>query len=156
MSTTNTTLKIRAFNIKYDTDGLKINLPSEMEFEVASDSDAENEIADLISDVTGWCVCSCEFEKISWRWRGHVVIYTSSMLSYRKFRRIINARYVAHTSNVFKWFEAPCVTEWRKCLTRALYIRYTRGDFTTEQFLDKWAKKPWRPANFNIDCPPWT
>lgn len=62
MSTTNTTLKIRAFNIKYDTDGLKIKLPSEMEFEVAADFDAENEIADLVSDKTGWCVYSCEWE----------------------------------------------------------------------------------------------
>jgi hypothetical protein len=63
------------------------------------------------------------------------------MLSYRKFRRIINKRYVPRTSNVFKWFEAPCVTEWRKGLTRALYRSYTSGKFTTKQFLDKWTKK---------------
>ena len=63
------------------------------------------------------------------------------MLSYRKFRRIINARYVEHTPNVFKRFEAPCVTEWRKCLSRSLYVRYSRGEFTTKQFLDKWTKK---------------
>ena len=56
---------IRAFNIKYDTEGRKIDLPEELFFEVGTDFDADNELADLISDKTGWCVFSCECEEIA-------------------------------------------------------------------------------------------
>jgi hypothetical protein len=66
---------------------------------------------------------------------------STKALSFRKFRRIINKRYVPHTSNVFKWWENPCETEWRKGLARALYVRYTRGEFSTKAFLDKWTKR---------------
>lgn len=55
-------MKIRAFNIKYDTDGQKIKLPKEIVFDVEPDFDVDEELADLISDETGFCVFSCECE----------------------------------------------------------------------------------------------
>lgn len=55
-------MKIRAFNIKYDTDGQKIKLPKKIVFDVEDDFDADEELADLISDETGFCVFSCEYE----------------------------------------------------------------------------------------------
>ena len=57
-------MKIRAFNIKHDTDGKRVdNLPKEIFFDdVAADTDVENEIADMVSDKTGWCVFSVEYE----------------------------------------------------------------------------------------------
>ena len=55
-------MKIRAFNIRYDTDGQKIKLPKKIVFDVEDDFDADEELADLISDETGFCVFSCEYE----------------------------------------------------------------------------------------------
>jgi len=56
-------MKIKAFNIKYDTDGEDISdLPDEITFDISADVDVENEIADLVSDKTGWCVFSVEYE----------------------------------------------------------------------------------------------
>ncbi len=57
-------MKIRAFNIKYDTDGQKIDLPKEIVFDVEDDFDANEELADLISDETGFCVFGCEYKII--------------------------------------------------------------------------------------------
>lgn len=54
-------MKIRALNIKYDTDGQKINLPKKIDFEVENDFDPKEELADLISDETGFCVFGCEY-----------------------------------------------------------------------------------------------
>lgn len=45
-------------NIRYDTDGFKVKLPSVLRVVV----DDEDEIADAISDQTGWCVLSFEPE----------------------------------------------------------------------------------------------
>ena len=44
-------------NIEYDTDGEEIDLPTELG--VFCD---EEEIADAISDYTGWCVISFDYE----------------------------------------------------------------------------------------------
>ena len=55
-------MKIRAFNIHYDTDGQKIKLPKEIVFDVEPDFDVKEELADLISDETGFCVFGCECE----------------------------------------------------------------------------------------------
>ena len=60
-------MKIRAFNIKYDTDGNKkiaAKLPKELIFEVDDDFDADEELADLISDNTGFCIFGCEYKII--------------------------------------------------------------------------------------------
>jgi hypothetical protein len=55
---------IAAHNIKYDTDGRKIRLPKKILFEVEDDFDADEELADLISDETGFCVFSCEYREV--------------------------------------------------------------------------------------------
>ena len=53
----------RVYNIKYDTDGLKVDLPKELFFEVNRDDfDPEFELADLISDKTGWCVFGFDYK----------------------------------------------------------------------------------------------
>ncbi|MFW6046763.1 MAG: hypothetical protein ACOCP4_03125 [Candidatus Woesearchaeota archaeon] len=53
----------KVYNINYDTDGEKIDLPKEIVFEI-NDSDFEPsiELADKISDKTGFCVNSYEYE----------------------------------------------------------------------------------------------
>ena len=57
-------MTIKAFNIDYETDGEKISLPSELIFEVDDDFDAENDLADLISDETGWLVLGCSYKVV--------------------------------------------------------------------------------------------
>lgn len=55
--------KVRAFNIKYDTDGEDVDLPAEIVFEnVSEDLNLEDEIANMVSDKTGWCVESVDYE----------------------------------------------------------------------------------------------
>ena len=54
-------MKVKAFNIVYDTDGLKVRLPKTLAFEVDSDFSPEYDLADLISDHTGWCVVSFNY-----------------------------------------------------------------------------------------------
>ena len=58
-------MKIKAFNIKYDTDGdseLADSLPKEFEFEFEDVDEVESELADTISDNTGFCVFSCDYK----------------------------------------------------------------------------------------------
>jgi hypothetical protein len=55
---------IYAFDIDYDTDenGNQIEgLPKELKFRVSEDFDAENELADLITDETRFLVNGCSF-----------------------------------------------------------------------------------------------
>ena len=52
---------IRAIDIDYETDGAKITLPKELDFEVEDDFDPEEELADLVSDKTGWLVKSVDY-----------------------------------------------------------------------------------------------
>jgi hypothetical protein len=40
----------------------ELDLPSEFTIELVGDNDVENEIADTISDLTGWCVGSYNYE----------------------------------------------------------------------------------------------
>ncbi len=54
--------EIKAYNISYDTDGVKIKLPKELTFMVDAEFDPEYELADLISDKTGWCVNSFKYK----------------------------------------------------------------------------------------------
>ena len=59
-------MKIRTYDIQYDTDGLKVKgLPKELFFDVEDQEfDPEYEAADLISDKTGWCVVGFQYEII--------------------------------------------------------------------------------------------
>lgn len=53
-------MKVRVFNIDYDTDGEEVDLPKELILEVESKFDIE----DKISDVTGFCHWSFEYKVI--------------------------------------------------------------------------------------------
>ena len=63
-------MKVKVTNIVYDTDidddssqfVLNSDLPSEMIVEVDGIIDVESEIADAISDKTGWCVQGYNYE----------------------------------------------------------------------------------------------
>lgn len=56
---------IKAFNIKYDTDGdvaFAETLPKEITFSCFNDIDeVESGVADAISDETGFCIFSCDY-----------------------------------------------------------------------------------------------
>jgi hypothetical protein len=55
-------MKIRFFNIVWDTDGQDVDLPTEATLEVDEDTQLETEGADCLSDEFGWCVLSFDFE----------------------------------------------------------------------------------------------
>jgi len=55
-------MKVKVTGIVYDTDGESVDLPSEMIVEVDGIIDIDQEIADAISDKTGWCVGSYNYE----------------------------------------------------------------------------------------------
>lgn len=54
-------MKVKAFNIEYDTDGEDINLPYEVFVEV----EEKDDICDAVSDKTGFCVFSLQYEIIN-------------------------------------------------------------------------------------------
>ena len=58
-------MKIKVTNISYDTDGrplaLSLDLPREMILDVDNAEDTD-EIVDMISDRTDWCVTSYNYE----------------------------------------------------------------------------------------------
>lgn len=53
-------MKVRAFNIDWDTDEEKIDLPQEVFVEVED----EEEISDAVSDKVGFCLFSLQYEFI--------------------------------------------------------------------------------------------
>ena len=55
------TVRVRVFDIQYDTDGQVVDLPTELIFDDVERSDVYD-LADRISDKTGFCVFgySCE------------------------------------------------------------------------------------------------
>jgi hypothetical protein len=62
-------MKVKVTDIVYDTesdgviyDATELKLPTEMEIELVGDNDVESEIADVISDLTGWCVQGFNYE----------------------------------------------------------------------------------------------
>ena len=56
-------MKIKVTNIVYDTgDESDLDLPTEMIVNVDGVIDIESEIADAISDNTGWCVEGYKYE----------------------------------------------------------------------------------------------
>lgn len=57
----------RAFDIQYDTDGdneLADSLPKDVIVELEDDVDPSIEIADKVSDKTGFCIFGCQFEVV--------------------------------------------------------------------------------------------
>lgn len=57
-------MKIKLYDIKYETDGQKVKLPESLIVEVDNDFDIEQECADLISDITGFLVVDYRDEVI--------------------------------------------------------------------------------------------
>lgn len=57
-------MQYRVFDIDYDTDGQDVDLPSELIFEADGIEDPASELADLVSDKTGWCVNHFEFQAV--------------------------------------------------------------------------------------------
>lgn len=59
-------ITIRAFDIIFDTDGTDVDdLSDEYFFEVEEENfDADQELADLISNETGWCVKCYNYEVV--------------------------------------------------------------------------------------------
>lgn len=56
---------IRAHHIQYDTDGHRIpGLKKELILEVDDDLNPEYDLADVISDKTGWCVVGFLWEEV--------------------------------------------------------------------------------------------
>jgi hypothetical protein len=55
-------MKVRFYNIDFDSDNIKIFNLIELTLEVDSDVDVSLEGADYISDETGFCVNSFNFE----------------------------------------------------------------------------------------------
>lgn len=61
-------MKIKTTFIKYDTDGdeeIAKALPQKLIFDFEDLDDAESNLPDKISDITGWCVFSCDYKVIS-------------------------------------------------------------------------------------------
>ena len=57
--------RYRVYDINYDTDGHKVKLPQELFFDVDDpDFDPSYDLADKISNETGWCVNSFQFEEV--------------------------------------------------------------------------------------------
>ncbi len=53
-------MKYKVYDIVYETDGEEVDLPTEMTVEV----DDEQEIANAVSDKTGWLVVSMDYEPV--------------------------------------------------------------------------------------------
>lgn len=60
--------KYTAHNIKYDTDGAKIDLPAKLEIEIPDHITDKDEIAEIMSDeisnITGFCHFGFSIEEI--------------------------------------------------------------------------------------------
>ena len=57
-------MKIRCYDIDWDTDGESADLPEEVILDVPDDFDPETEAADAISDANGYCVFGLCYEKL--------------------------------------------------------------------------------------------
>jgi len=57
-------MKVRFFNIVWDTDGEAVDLPVEVEMVVEADLDVAEDGADVLSDTYGFCVFSFEWEAV--------------------------------------------------------------------------------------------
>lgn len=54
----------RVYDIDYDTDGEEVDLPAELEVELEQGADPSLELADEISDRTGFCVRAFKFDEV--------------------------------------------------------------------------------------------
>ena len=54
-------MQYKAFDIAYDTDGENVDLPKEMTLDLEDGAEPSLELADLISDRTGFCVEAFRF-----------------------------------------------------------------------------------------------
>jgi hypothetical protein len=54
-------MRVRFFNIVWDTDGQHVDLPQEAVLDVPEGTDPEEEGANFLSDAYGWLVESCSF-----------------------------------------------------------------------------------------------
>ena len=53
---------MKAINIVWDTDGKKVNLPTEVEIpKDVKFKDVDQELADWLSDQYGWCISSVDY-----------------------------------------------------------------------------------------------
>jgi len=55
-------MKVRFFDIDWDTDDESVDLPREVVLDIDKDTDVVNEGADCLSDVYGWCVNGFNYE----------------------------------------------------------------------------------------------
>jgi hypothetical protein len=55
-------MKVRFYDIDWDTDGYAVDLPSETTLEVDDDLELSTQGADVLSDKYGWCVNSFNFD----------------------------------------------------------------------------------------------
>ncbi len=55
-------MKVKFFDISWDTDGERADLPSEVTLTVDDDTDLEEQGADILSDKFGWCVNGLNYE----------------------------------------------------------------------------------------------
>lgn len=55
---------IEAYKIEYATDGEHVDLPSSIQFEVGDGFNPDDELADLITDHTGWLVQSLKYRTV--------------------------------------------------------------------------------------------
>ena len=54
----------RAYNINWDTDGEKVDLPSELNIALDDDADIAVEGSDALSDKIGWCVNHFDYKEL--------------------------------------------------------------------------------------------
>ena len=54
-------MKVKAFNIDWDTGREEVDLPSRVTVEVADGFDCENDLADILSAKYGWLVGGCSY-----------------------------------------------------------------------------------------------
>lgn len=57
-------IRVRVFDIRWDTDGENIPLPEELFFEVDDGEEAEAELSDMISDQVGFCHFGFQYEVV--------------------------------------------------------------------------------------------
>lgn len=55
-------MKIKVFDIKWDTDGEDIPLPEEFTFELEDHEDIEEFMSDTITEITGFCHNGFDYE----------------------------------------------------------------------------------------------
>ena len=56
--------RVRVYDIKWDTDGKKVDLPTEVVISIKKKELEDTNIADILSDKYGWCIFSLKVEEI--------------------------------------------------------------------------------------------